>query len=70
MGKNKEQSSSCTVERSETEAEVRNRLICVAYVVTWENVLSVPVMPLRTMCGSVNLLQLKSVLMPLFHDSC
>lgn len=34
-----------------------------------ENVLFF-VMPLKTMCGSVNLLQLKSVLMPFFHDIC
>lgn len=56
------------MERSETEAEVGNRLIRVAYVVTWKNVLFF-VMLLKTMSGSVNLLQLKSVLMSFFHDT-
>ena len=56
------------MERSETEAEVGNRLIRVVYVVTWKNVLFF-VIPLKTMCGSVNLLQLRSVLMSFFHDT-
>lgn len=66
-GRERRQSSLCTIKRAETGDRVRSSLIWEAYAATWGHVIPRPVLPLRAMSGSMAPLQQGSVLMSVTH---
>lgn len=67
MGENVKLGNSRAVERNRTENRDEEQIDKGGLTATWHHVMSGPVLPPRTKCGSVSLPQLESVLISLGH---